>query len=121
MQSGLRWSRFYAVSIGFAATNSISLLLTFWTDKTERRGNVLHTAGAPIEIETATIINAYNESGLDQEQTALEQIADNSNPYAVRSVPSTEEIGRGAKDTAIVRNRTVWFICFFLLLYTVSL
>ena len=115
VQNGVQWSRFYAVSIGFTATNVISLVLNFWTDEAEMT-NVHHIHSTPIEMEPATLakIDGDHEDPLDQGQRASEHTLGNASPSVIT-------IGRGAKDEAVTGNRTVWIVCFYLLLCLVSL
>ncbi|CAD6574943.1 MAG: hypothetical protein CYPHOPRED_005534 [Cyphobasidiales sp. Tagirdzhanova-0007] len=110
VQNGVQWSRFYAVSIGFTATNVISLVLNFWTDEAEMT-NVHHIHSTPIEMEPATLakIDGDHEDPLDQGQRASEHTLGNASPSVIT-------IGRGAKDEAVTGNRTVWIVCFYLLL-----
>ena len=117
VQNGLRWSLFYAVSLGFAAINVIILFLCFGVGGSVRDQKPLNeelSSSPAVEMNTVVAeSNITDDSNLETEEgTTLTIDSPASN---------TEQDRRAAvKNKVIFTNKTVWFVSSFLLLYVVG-
>lgn len=125
VQRGLKFSLFFAVSLGMAAVNVVVLFFTFcWKQQHN------HTQVAEVAIaETPAIPMTPMKTDEGDQHSGNGRQGHDSVPIAEEITASAEGApalvdqmhNANARDKAILTNRVVWLTCFFLLAYVVRL
>lgn len=112
VSAGIRFSYFFAVSLGVAATDVLVLFLTFW-----RSGPLDHEEQEePARREPQQVVHDSVESpGIELKDLATRQTSIDE----MDNTPTGERIRQSAsaKDMEIYKNKLIWICAIFLLLY----
>lgn len=124
IQSGVRFSYFFAVSLGVTATDILVLFRFFWRggEPADHDDQTDHEDQKEPNNTTGTEASAHEQNRIELDElrasTVGQPIASSSTP----AHPAASQVERtsSAKDKELFTNKTVWITAVFLFLYQVS-